>query len=132
MFTGGFDSVHIGDDLLSLDNQYYPPRQPKLSYQFKTEIKARGFGADRVKGFIKVSRRRFPVIGYRYGWGNWCFDLVIMTAETAVTFMNYLKELDLFQVDSGETEFFETFNEPGLMFGDEHLPALRERGYQAP
>ena len=132
MFTGKFCAVNIGTELLDLDNKYYPPKEPKLSYEFKTVKEGRGFGASRVEGHIKVSRRRFPVIGYKYGWGNWVWDLVIMTPETAVSFLNYLKELDCFQPDSGDEEFFDIFNEPGVQFSEREIPTLKESGYQAP
>ena len=133
MFRGRFCSVHIGDQLLllGLDNQYWPPKEPTLSVEFEA-AQSGGFAASKGKGRVKVSRRFFPVIGYKYGRGNWCWDLVIVTPAAAVKLLNYLKELDCFQPEYGDTEFFDIFNEPGVLFSEREIPALRERGYQTP
>jgi len=131
MFRGQFCSVNIGTELLDLDNKFWPPKEPKLSYDFQI-VESRGFGAGSVQGRIKVSRRFFPVIGYKYGWGNWVWDLVIMTPVTAVDFLNYLKDLECFQPESGDKEFFDIFNEPGARFSKREIPALQNWGYQAP
>src|SRR5687768_12235990 len=84
MPNGRFCKVEIGRDILTLDNQYWPPREPKLQYEFTEDTSVRGFGAAPVVGRIKVSRRWFEVWGYKYGWGNWCWDLVLMTPEVTI------------------------------------------------
>jgi hypothetical protein len=131
-FRGKFDNVKIGEELLDLDNLYYPPKEPKLSYRFKTTQEVRGFGPDGVRGHIKVSRRRFPIVGFKYGWGNWCWDLVVVTPEVAIQFINYLKELKYFQPDSGEEFMLETFEHPDTRFDEQHIPLLQKYGYQRP
>jgi hypothetical protein len=132
-FNGSFCSVHIGaEELLHLENKYYPAKEPKLSYHFEVTMRGSGFGADRVTGHIAVDGRDFPVIGYKGYWGNWCWDLVIMRPKVALEFINYLKSIDCFQCESGDAEFYELFNTPGALFSDAQLPALEKWGYQAP
>ena len=131
-FTGRVEALDIGDGILKLDNKYWPPRGPALRYDFKACGECRGWGAGQVEGRVKVSRRFFPVVGYKYGWGNWCWDLIVMTPETAVPFLNYLKSLDCFQPEGGFEEFYDAFTEPDTEFTDDMIPDLRSYGYQAP
>lgn len=132
MFNGCFREVEIGQDVLTLGNQYWPPREPALSYKFKPDegFTGGGFGAQPVTGHIKVSRRKFEVWGYKYGWGNWCWDLVLMTPEVTIDFVNYLKRLNVFQVESGETRWFNYFQAEGLEF--DKRPTGGKWGYQKP
>ena len=133
MFNGSFCSVHLGtEELLNLENKFWPPDEPKLSYHFEITVQARGWSASRVEGHIKVAEREFPVIGYKYGWGNWCWDLVVMTPATAIEFINYLKELDCFTCEVGDSEFYDLFNTPSALFSEKQIPALQKWGYQAP
>ncbi len=134
MFTDKFSDVRIGDRLLNLSNQYWPPKQPTLAFHFSDSGVTNGFAAKHVKGKVQISRRRFPIHGYKYGWGNWCWDLVIVTPAIAVDIINYLKELKCFHCEEGETEFFERFNHPELWFekDDATLLRLAEDGYQRP
>lgn len=131
-FTGRFDAVDIGSEILKLDNKYYPPKAPRLRYEMKSQGTQSGWGASPVEGRIKVARRYFPVIGYKSWWGNWCWDCVLLEPEVALRFLNYLKELDYFQPEYGLTVFFDTFNDPKARFNEKHLPELCESGYQAP
>ena len=138
MFNGRFCKVEIGQDVLTLDNQYWPPREPKLSYEFKNDGaygSVSGFGAEPVVGRIKVSRQWFEVWGYKYGWGNWCWDLVLMTPEVTIDFVNYLKQLNVFQVESGETRWFNHFLADGAVFDKRPTGWIRmlgKWGYQRP
>ncbi len=144
MFTGRFCAAHIGDGLLELNNAYWPPREPALSYQFRAED-GRGFLPR--QGSIRIAPddaplldtpdtgRVFPIVGYKYGWGNWCWDLVVVTPEVAVDVINYLKSLDYFRCEAGEAGFFDWFNDPGaavLEKTEATLSALREHGWQRP
>lgn len=136
MFEGRFDKVQIGQDILTLDNQYWPPRSPRLKYRFKGDEHAAGnFGADPVVGGIRVSRRFFEVWGHKAWWGNWCWDLVLMTPDVTIDFVNYLKELNVFQVESGETRWFNYFAQEGAVFDKSPtgwIRMLEKWGYQRP
>lgn len=135
MFRERFSNVVIGQDVLTLDNQYYPPREPRLSYHFTEDTTCQGFGAGPVTGRIKVSRRYFEVWGYKYGWGNWVWDLVLMTPEVTIDFINYLKELDMFQVEAGETRWFNCFQAKDAVFDKSPtgwIRMLEKWGYQRP
>jgi hypothetical protein len=131
MFNGRFSNVEIGDNLLSLDNKYYPPREPKLDYRFETEGN-NGFAADTAIGHIKVSHRNFPIIGYKYGWGNWCWSLVLVTPEVAIDLINYLQHLDHW-TSEGDTEFCDHYD-TGKRFekSEKWLKLLGKYGYQRP
>jgi hypothetical protein len=75
------------------------------------------------------------VWGYKYGWGNWCWDLVLMTPEVTIDFVNYLKELNVFQVESGETRWFNYFAAEGAVFDKSRtgwIRMLEKWGYQKP
>jgi len=129
-FTGQFGAVHIGEELLELHAQ---STEPSLSFHFKAED-GQGFGPRHAQGHIKVSRRTFPIIGYKWGWGNWCWDLVIVTPRTAVNLINYLKSLS-FHCEAGTSTFFEIFNEPDVWFmasPELELKLLEKYGWQRP
>lgn len=134
MFTGKFDAVRVGSELLELNNRYWPPKELAIAFEIKGERHGSGFGPYAVKGRVKISRRRFPIVGYKYGWGNWCWDLVVVTPEVAVDVINYLKELNAFTCEGGDIDFFDRFNNEGEKFekDEETLAALRESGWQRP
>jgi hypothetical protein len=146
MFTGKFCAAHIGDGLLELNNYFWPPKEPLLAYFFKS-FEGEGFSPRRAKGTIKIAPetdaplfdnagvgRIFPIVGYKYGWGNWCWDLVIVTPEVAVDVINYLKSLDCFRCEAGVEDFFDTFNDEGAILEktEATLAMLRENGWQRP
>lgn len=133
-FTGKFSSVNIGDELLCLSNQYYPPKEPALAFEIKGERHGHGAGPRAVEGAVKISRRRFEIIGYKYGWGNWCWDLVIVRPEVAVDVINYLKELNCFTCEAGLVTLFDQFNDEGVKFEKDKktLATLRKHGWQRP
>lgn len=132
MPTGRFSNVEIGDNLLSLDNQFYPAKEPRLSYLFRT-VGNNGFVADQATGSIKVSRRRFPVIGYKYGWGNWCWDLVLVTPKAAIELANYLQHLGLWSAE-GDAEWCDQWDtsKPFDPQDAKWIQSLEEYGYQRP
>lgn len=133
LFNGSFSGVDIGSEILRLDNKYWPPREPKLKYDFYAN-ESRGFGASKASGRVKVSRKWFPIVGYKYGWGNWCWDLVLMEPEAAIDLLNYLKKLDVFQPEHGETKWFDRFTAEGLEFDKTPtwIRMLEKWGYQKP
>lgn len=137
MFAGEIYRIEIGQDILTLDSQY-DNRGPRLSYDFKNDGaygSVSGFGAEPVIGRIKVSRRWFEVWGYKYGWGNWCWDLVLMTPEVTIDLVNYIKEIDAFQVESGETRWFNYFQAKDAVFDKSPsgwIRMLGKWGYQKP
>lgn len=137
MPTGRICMVDVGtEELLKLESPYLlgdedDEHLPTLAYEF--EVTQRGvFSCDRVKGHMEVNGRKFPIIGHRSGWGNWCWDCVIVKPQVAIDFINYLKELNLFTCTAGDKEFFDIFNEEGVMFSEREIPTLRKWGYQAP
>lgn len=137
MFAGEIYKVEIGDDVLSLDSKYFPDSGARLKYKFKADkdYSVGGFGTSPVTGGIRISRRWFPVWGYKASWGNWCWDLVLMTAETTIDLVNYLKELNSFQVESGETRWFNYFQADGAVFEKDPntwIRTLGKWGYQKP
>jgi len=132
-FTGRVEAFDVGDNLLSLRGLYYPDRGLKLEYHFTGE--GGGWGASPVSGTIKVSRRLFPIVGYKYGYGNWCWDLVTMRPKTTIDLINYLKTLDRFHTEDGDDWFNDHFNEKGFVFdrdGEKELKLLSEWGYAQP
>lgn len=146
MFEGKFCAAHIGDGLLELNNHYWPPKEPLLSYSFSVKD-GEGFGPRRAAGFIRIAPETdaplfdnldvggaFPIIGYKYGWGNWCWDLVVVTPPVAVDVINYLKSLDCFTCEAGVEDFFDQFNDEGVMLekDEKTLAMLRELGWQRP
>lgn len=131
MFTGRFDSVSIGNGVLHIDNQYSPPRAPKLQYDFALS-EDRGFDAASAIGRIKVSRRWFPVHGYKYGWGNWCWDMVLMAPADAIRLLNYLREMNLFRIDSGFTKWCDRWDAGEFTEDKATLADLEEYGRARP
>lgn len=134
MFEGKFSAVHIGAELLDLENQYCPPREPALAFEIKGERHGQGFGPHPVAGHVKISQRKFEIIGYKWGWGNWCWDMVIVRPDVAVDIINYLKDLNHFRCECGEESFFDRFNNEGEKFEKDEatLTLLRESGWQRP
>lgn len=138
MFAGEICKIEIGQDILTLDSKYWPPHGPKLRYEFTDDPSyptSRGFGPGPVIGKIKVSRRRFDVWGYKYGWGNWCWDLVLMTPETTIDFVNYIKACGKFQPESGESRWFNYFEREDAVFEKDPntwIRMLGKWGYQRP
>lgn len=132
-FIGRLEAVRIGDDLLNLIGMIYESRCLKLEYDFTGG--GSGWGASPATGRIKVSRRWFPIVGYTYGFGNWCWDLVMMDPAVAVDLINYLKQTDHFHTEDGEDWFNARFNEKDFVFdreGEKELELLAEFGYAAP
>ena len=136
MFAGEIYKIEIGQDILTLDSQY-DNRGPRLKYKFKADRDAsqlEGFGARPVTGGIRIKRRYFPVWGYKASWGNWCWDLVLTTPEVTIDLVNYLKELDAFQVESGETRWVNYFQAKDAVFDKSPtgwIRMLEKWGYQA-
>lgn len=129
IFRGRFCNVEIGDNLLSLDNKFCPPKEPKLDYRFTITDSGTGFAANRAEGIIKVSHRQFPIIGYKYGWGNWVWDLVIVTPKVALDLANYFQALGHW-TSEGDAEFCDYFDagKPFDRDSKHWIDLLRERG----
>lgn len=80
--TGRIEAVHfrgIDDTYLELSAGIWPLSAcPRFS---------------RLDGFVRISRRKFPIIGYSTWVGNWCWDSVSVTFEVGADLLNYLKSL---------------------------------------
>ncbi len=132
-FTGSFSAVDIGaEELLKLDNNFWPPKEIPLEYHFERKQKNPGWGCDHVEGYISVAGKPFQIVGYKQGWGNECWDCVIMSPETAIEFMNHLKSLNVFTAEVAWVEILEVWDTPGALFDERHIPDLEKYGYQAP
>ena len=133
MFTGICEAIDFGDSLLRLGSKYINPKSPRLAYDFK-QGPSNGFAASTAIGKIRLSRRAFTIHGYKYGYGNWCWDMVIMTPATALQFLDYVKLLDTFSPEEGDTEFFEAFEDTKFAFTNNihFLARLMEDGYARP
>ncbi len=44
-------------------------------------------------GWIKISRRKFPIARYKTWVGNWCWDAVSVTISVAIDIVTYLRGL---------------------------------------
>lgn len=56
-----------------------------------------------------LSGKRWPIVGYKSCYGNWCWDAVRLEIPVAADFLTWLRRRDLFDVDSGWCEIFEWF-----------------------
>lgn len=59
---------------------------------------------------VRVSRRIFRYRICRYGYGNWCWDGLIMERREARRLLRYLRDSGKWQADSGPTRLFKWFN----------------------
>ena len=76
---------------------------------------------------VEILGRAFPITDYRYGYGNWCWDGVEVTAETAIELLNFLmtnKDWH-FDIEAGPTEMVYAWErkEP---FTEKHIPLIVE------
>lgn len=44
---------------------------------------------------VKIGRRKFPIIGYAFWVGNWCWDTITVTVATANEILAYIQSLRL-------------------------------------
>lgn len=132
-FTGVAMAIDIGTELLSLENKFWNPDKPRFSITIDKIIQRGGFGASKVKGKLRFSRKTFPICGYKQYFGNLIWDGVIMDVDTAKEFISYLHSLDCFTVDCGDTNWFDKFsaNKP-FEFTEVETKDLQKWGYQKP
>lgn len=134
MFTGRFGSVEIGEEILHLTNSRRV-KDPRISFDLATPVGG-GWGASPVAGTIKVARQKFPILGYKYGWGNWCWDLVMMLPEDVIDLLNCLKRMNCFTPECGETRWFNFFEAEDAVFDRDDkngwIRMLEKWGYQNP
>lgn len=86
LFAGRAEMISIGrNDFIELEARpYLAPRMSELP------------------GAIKLSRRKWPIIGSKYGVGNWCWNGYWMEIPTVVDLLCYLHERKLFSFACGE------------------------------
>ncbi len=132
--TGRFDAVEIGDNLISLRAKYFNWRGLSLKSFTKPEQNG-GFGPAKTHGYIKIARKSFPVHGYKYGWGNWCWDLYMMTPDDVIDLLNYLKSFEQFHTEDGDDVMNSIWEDPHIGFVKDpyrELKWLAEEGYAKP
>lgn len=68
-----------GETALELDSCIWPPSDcPRFS---------------RIENAVRISRRKFPILGYRSWVGNWCWDCITVTPAVGADLLNYIKSL---------------------------------------
>lgn len=78
---------------------------------------------DRSLRKISVAGRHFPVVGYQYGVGNWCWDAVTMRGKYVVDLLNFLRRKGWFEVDEAEERLFNSW-QSGHVFTDDDIRLL--------
>ena len=79
--------------------------------ELETHWRGRRF---RVEGdAIVLSGKRWPVIGSKEWYGNWCWDAYYMRPDIAAAFLLWLRRRKLFQVDSGWSQIFDWYKGNG-------------------
>ena len=61
---------------------------------------------------IRLSGRKWPIIGSTYGVGNWCWNGYWMAIPVAVDFLTWLHGKQIFHCTSGETRLSNIWNSP--------------------
>lgn len=132
-FIGVPSAIEIGEQLLRLDNSYWNPRNPKIDIVIDKTVEIGGFGASKVKGFVKISRRKFPIVGYKPYWGNIIWDCVIVDVPTAQKVVSYLQTLKCFSIDEADTNWWDKFSaDKPFEWTEVEIGDLKKYGYQKP
>lgn len=108
------------------------PRSPRLNFSITRRLQDGGFAASKVEGYVKISRRKFPIVGFKSHWGNIIWDLVIVDIPTAQSFVEYVQQLGCFSSDEGLENWFDKFAAPKFEWSDEEIADLKKYGYQKP
>lgn len=59
---------------------------------------------------LQVGRLIVAATGYRYGYGNWCWDAIDVSDVSARRIFNYLMKLKHWHCEEGPDKLFEAFN----------------------
>jgi hypothetical protein len=131
-FNGVAEAIEIGE-CLRLEQWEINPRSPSLKFKIEKYLSGGGFAANKIEGLVKISKRWFPIVGYKSAWGNIIWDLVIVAPETAKQITEYLKELKIFSTESGFENWIDEFeSEKAWKWTPEHDEDLEKYGYQRP
>lgn len=91
----GVDFMGDGEVRLELRDGVWPPsRSPRFTPLDQA---------------VRISRRTFPILGYRTWVGNWCWDAVSMRADIGADLLNYLRDLG-WQCEGGISPYFEMWS----------------------
>lgn len=89
----GVDFMGVGEVRLELRACIWPPSAcPRFSRLSDSRI--------------RISRREFPVLGYKEWVGNWCWDEVLLPPSDGADLLNYLKSIG-WQCEGGMSPYFE-------------------------
>lgn len=93
LFDHSCCQISLGFDFLELECQgWKPPRFAELD------------------GAIRLSGKKWPIIGSKYGVGNWCWNGYWMKIPVAVDFLTWLHGKETFHCTSGEERLFNIWN----------------------
>jgi hypothetical protein len=92
LFAGRAEMIEIGTDFIEMEARGRPPRFDD-------------HGAES-NNLVYLAGKRWPVIGCKYGVGNWCWNGYWMEIPVAVDFLVWLHGRRLFNLTCGETRIF--------------------------
>jgi hypothetical protein len=94
-FAHRAEMIQIGTDFIELELEHYPaPRFAELD------------------GAVRFSGKRWPVVGAKYGVGNWCWNGYWFEIPVAVDFLCWLHQRRKFSLSCGEERIFNRWRVP--------------------
>lgn len=90
-FSGWVEAISFPSEFLELET-YFRPRR----------LRDEG-------DHIVLSGKRWPVLGSKGYYGNWCWDAYFFEPRVAVAFLQWLRQRQLFCAGMGWSEVFEWF-----------------------
>lgn len=63
---------------------------------------------------VRIGRRKFPIIGYAFWVGNWCWDAIAVSIETANNILAYIQSLRIrdfkkYGLEEAQTELWDAY-----------------------
>lgn len=94
LFTGRVEALNVG------------PNMSLQSTRFEWGPRLRYLSNETPLAGIAIARKHFPIVGYKYGAGNWCWDRVLMKDAHATELLNWLRPKGWFDLDEAEERLF--------------------------